>query len=171
MRHRGSATGARRRGGREIITRVGQTTGTAIRFTARLEAIDSSTIVRLPEEASGRLPSRGQVAVKGSMNGREFRTVLEPDGLRRHWMKVEQDLRQAPDIRADDIVSVAIETTQDWPEPDVPSEPPTIAPQPRKVAGCLAGRSHGILTVPERSARPARRFAAATQRRLGSRLT
>jgi len=51
-------------------------------YAATLDTIDASTVMHLPEEASRLLPSRGQVAVQGSMNGHEFRTVLEPDDLR-----------------------------------------------------------------------------------------
>ena len=51
-----------------------------IRFDAKLSTIDTSTVLRLPETASTNLPSRGQVAVHGTINGVEFQTVLEPDG-------------------------------------------------------------------------------------------
>jgi hypothetical protein len=54
----------------------------AIRFEATLHTIDKWTIVRLPEKASEKLPSRGQVAVQGTINGREFQTVLEPTAVR-----------------------------------------------------------------------------------------
>jgi hypothetical protein len=104
------------------MARVSQKTGTTIRFAARLESIDSSTIARLPTEASGRLPSRGQVAVEGSINGHEFRTVLEPDGLRGHWIRIDQELRDAAVIDAGDVVKFAIKAMPDWPEPDVPSD-------------------------------------------------
>jgi hypothetical protein len=105
------------------MTLVSQRTGAAtIRFEAGLCTIDTSTILRLPEEASRRLPSRGQVAVHGSINGEEFRTVLEPDGSKGHWFKVDQELRQAAEIGDGGSVSVVIETTRDWPEPDVPPD-------------------------------------------------
>ena len=115
------------------MTLVSQSTEAAtIRFEARLYTIDSSTVLRLPEQASRRLPSRGQVAVRGLINGQEFRTVLEPDGLKGHWMRVDQVLRQAADIADGDSVSVAIEATRDWPEPAVPADLAaalTLAPQ------------------------------------------
>ncbi|HJY65977.1 MAG TPA: DUF1905 domain-containing protein, partial [Streptosporangiaceae bacterium] len=57
-----------------------RTKGAAIRFDATLSTIGTSTVVRLPETASKVLPSRGQVAVRGTINGVEFGTVLEPDG-------------------------------------------------------------------------------------------
>jgi uncharacterized protein DUF1905 len=57
-------------------------TVSAILFEAPLHTIDELTILRLPEKASEKLPSRGQVAVRGTINGHEFQTVLEPDGYR-----------------------------------------------------------------------------------------
>lgn len=105
------------------MSRVTQQTETAtIRFDAGLDTIDTSTVMRLPEKASRRLPSRGQVAVLGSINGHEFRTVLEPDGVKGHWMKVDEQLRRAAGIEAGDRATVAIEPTRDWPEPDVPPD-------------------------------------------------
>ena len=60
--------------------------------------------MRLPSEASQRLPSRGQVAVQGAINGHEFRTVLEPDGVKGHWMKVPPELQHAAGVTAGDVV-------------------------------------------------------------------
>jgi hypothetical protein len=69
---------------------MSQRTGVpTIRFDAELYTIDKSTILRLPEKASGKLPSRGQVAVQGTINGHVFQTVLEPDGYFGHWMRIE----------------------------------------------------------------------------------
>ena len=66
-----------------------------IRFEAQVQSTGGSAILRLPDDASAQLPSRGQVAVKGVMNGHVFQTVLEPDGRRGHWLKVDKKLRQA----------------------------------------------------------------------------
>jgi hypothetical protein len=54
----------------------------------RFHALHSRQIdhLRLPENVSGKLPSRGQVAVRGTINGHEFQAVLEPDGSGGHWM-------------------------------------------------------------------------------------
>ena len=43
-----------------------------IRFDATLYTIDERTILRLPQKASEKLPSRGQVAVQGTINGYRF---------------------------------------------------------------------------------------------------
>jgi hypothetical protein len=105
-----------------------------IRFDATLYRIDKSTIFRLPEKASEKLPSRGQVAVQGTINGHEFQTVLEPDGSWGHWMRVDEELQQAAGISADDTATLAIESTKDWPEPNVPQDFETaLAAAPRKI--------------------------------------
>jgi hypothetical protein len=102
---------------------VSERTDTAtIRFEAAAHAIDESTIVRLPEQASRLLPSRGQVAVRGSINGFAFETVVEPDGFKGHWIRLDQRLREAAGIAVGDTASVVIEVAPEWPEPDVPPD-------------------------------------------------
>jgi hypothetical protein len=59
-----------------VPTLTQRTRVSTIRFAATLYTIDNWNILRLPEEASQRLPSRGQVAVRGTVNGHEFQTVL-----------------------------------------------------------------------------------------------
>lgn len=76
----------------------------------------------MPEDASAKLPSRGQVAVKGVMNRHDFRTVLEPDGRRGHWLKVDNKLQKAVGVNAGDTVTLEIEPTKDWPEPEIPQD-------------------------------------------------
>ncbi len=98
-------------------------TGVArIRCDATLSTIDRWTVFRLPQGASGKLPSRGQVAVQGTINGHEFRTVLEPDGERGHWMRVDGNLRRAIGIRPGATATLDIEPTRDWPDPHVPED-------------------------------------------------
>lgn len=94
----------------------------AIRFDATPREAGRWTIVRLPEEASARLPSRGQVAVEGTINGYEFQTVVEPDGSRGHWLRVDAKLQKHAAINAGRTAKVEIEPAADWPEPDVPED-------------------------------------------------
>jgi hypothetical protein len=106
-----------------MVTVVTQrTAGAALRFDATLSVIDTSTVVRLPETASKNLPSRGQVAVRGTINGVEFETVLEPDGNSGHWMRVDDTLQHAAGLSAGDTATLTIEVTKDWPEPNVPPD-------------------------------------------------
>lgn len=67
---------------------------TVLRPKAAGQAV-SWTFLILPKEASSRLPSRGQVTVEGTINGRPFQSTLEPDGQGGHWLKIERKLREA----------------------------------------------------------------------------
>ncbi len=97
-------------------------TGSTIRFGARLYTIDRSTILRLPDDASDKLPSRGQVSVHGTINGHEFETVLEPDGYSGHWMRIDNRLQETAGVNAGDAVTLELQPTKDWPEPTVPQD-------------------------------------------------
>ena len=93
-----------------------------IRFDATLCTIDRSTILRLPQKASEELPSRGQVAVQGTIQGHEFKAVLEPDGYWGHWMRVDEELQQAAGVSAGDTATLVIQSSKDWPEPNMPQD-------------------------------------------------
>ena len=93
-----------------------------IRFDVKLFTIGDATILRLPEDESLKLPSRGQVMVKGTINGSDFQSVLEPDGMWSHWVKVDKALQKTVGIKAGDTVTLEIEPTKDWPEPYVPKD-------------------------------------------------
>ncbi|MGD0448398.1 MAG: YdeI/OmpD-associated family protein [Candidatus Dormibacteria bacterium] len=93
-----------------------------IRFDAALYTIGEWTILRLPERASGKLPSRGQVAVRGTINGHGFETVLEPDGRFGHWMRIDQRLERTAALSAGDTATVELELLNNWPEPNVPQD-------------------------------------------------
>jgi len=81
------------------------------------------------------MPSRGQVAVQGTINGHEFRTVLEPDGDFGHWMRIDAEQQKTAAVSAGDTAMVEIEPVKEWPEPGVPEDFATVleaAPQPIK---------------------------------------
>ncbi|MBJ7595008.1 MAG: DUF1905 domain-containing protein [Candidatus Dormibacteraeota bacterium] len=111
------------------------TQGTStIRCDATLQAIDRWTILRLPEKTSNNLPSRGQVAVQGTINGHPFQTVLEPDGSGGHWMRVEGKLQRKARVSAGDTVRLDIEPSKVWPEPIVPQDLKTaLVAAPQKI--------------------------------------
>ncbi len=93
-----------------------------IRFDATLHTTHGRTILHLPATASKKLPSRGQVAVHGTLKGHPFQTVLEPDGDFGHWMSVDGGLQKAAGVSPGDAVSVEVEPTKEWPEPSVPPD-------------------------------------------------
>src|SRR6266550_7637087 len=105
-----------------------------IRFDATLYTIDKSTVLRLLEKASVKLPSRGQVAVRGTINAQPFQTVLEPDGNSGHWMRIDRKLQERAALSAGDSATLEIESVKDWPEPSVPQDLRTaLAAVPQKI--------------------------------------
>ena len=105
-----------------------------IRFDATLYTVDERTILRLPQQASEILPSRGQVAVKGTINGHGFQTVLEPDGYFGHWMRIVEEQLQTAAIGAGDTATLEIAALKDWPEPNVPQDLETaLAAAPQEI--------------------------------------
>jgi hypothetical protein len=111
-----------------------------IRFDATLYTIDKRTILHLPEKASGKLPSRGQVAVQGTINGHGFQAVLEPDGYFGHWMGIDGKLQQTAALGAGDTAALEIESLKDWPEPTVPQDLETaLATAPQTIQDLWKG--------------------------------
>ena len=112
-------------------------TKTSIRFKAKLlrpamesarpradqrEKGNSWTFVTLPKNASAKLPSRGVTAIEGTINGVPFQAVLEPDGQKSHWLKVERKLREAAGADAGELVTLEIAPAAKEPEPEVPAD-------------------------------------------------
>jgi hypothetical protein len=111
-----------------------------IRFDATPYTIDNWTILRLPEKASRKLPSRGQVAVQGTINGHGFQTVLEPDGNFGHWMRIDEKLQSTAAVSTGDTAVLEIEPVKDWPEPNVPRDLETaLAAAPPKIKDLWKG--------------------------------
>jgi hypothetical protein len=105
-----------------------------INFAAELSTIGDTTLVRLPEAPSERLPSRGQVAVNASVAGHGFKTVVEPDGRRGHWIRVDEDLQRVAGVSSGDVAQVRLQIATDWPEPDVPDDlAAALAEAPTKI--------------------------------------
>lgn len=91
-----------------------------IKFETTPFKINSWTIIKLPENASAKLPSRGMVLVEGTINGYKFKTPLEPDGKGSHWLKVDKFIQKGANITAGNIAELTIEPSREWPEPEVP---------------------------------------------------
>jgi len=92
----------------------------SISFTTKLFRIKDWTILRLPEDVSEKLPSRGMIMVKGSINNIPFKTLLEPDGKYgpglkpSHWLKPSEKLLSESRAEAGDSVEVSLEVTKEW---------------------------------------------------------
>jgi len=129
-----SAGGARGLNGRMTTAMSQPAPVPPIRFEATLYTLDRWTILRVPETASRKLPSRGQVAVQGTINGRAFQTVLEPDGTFGHWMRIDGKLRKAAALGAGDTAMLEVAPLKDWPEPKIPQDlQAALAVAPQKI--------------------------------------
>lgn len=91
-------------------------------FKARTYNVNDVLLLRLPEHVSKELSTRGQVSVKGAIDGYGFRTVLEPDGNWGHWICIDDALQESANIHADQHVDVRLEQIKEWPEPIVPED-------------------------------------------------
>jgi len=76
-----------------------------IHFETKLFTVNSWVILRMPKDESLKLPSRGQVMVKGTINGFRFQTALEPDGNGSHWLHVDENMQKSAKVDAGDTVT------------------------------------------------------------------
>lgn len=106
-----------------------------IRLMAPIVTIAGQDIVRIPKDLSKEvLPSRGQIFVKGTINGHPFTKVLEPDGYWSHWFRVDEDTKRSLNVREGDEVTIEVSPSKDWPEPTVPDDvAKALAAAPQKV--------------------------------------
>ena len=118
-------------------------------FKTQLFTIGSWIILRLPENASAKLPSRGMIMVKGTINGVPFKTLLEPDGRYgpglkpSHWFSPDKQLLKKIQAKDGDEVEVTLEPTKEWIEPEVPEDlqKKHLQPPPRH-------RMYGVILHP-----------------------
>lgn len=98
-------------------------------FETQVQQIGDRLIIPLPEAASADLPSRGQVAADVEIGGYAFATVIEPDGRKGHWIRVDDALRDRLSLEARAAVVGELTPIRTWPEPQLPDD----------VAAALAG--------------------------------
>ena len=89
---------------------------------ATVVEVEGQAIVPLPDDASDALPSRGQVAVTGTINGKAFDVVVEPDGRRGHWINLADLGSKAKGLAAGTPVKLTMSPAEEWPEPVVPDD-------------------------------------------------
>lgn len=103
-------------------------TASTIRFKAKLcrpaESTpgDDWTFLILPKTASAKLPTRSMTAIEGTINDVPFEAVLEPDGQKSHWLKVDRKLSEAAGAEAGDVVALEIAPAAEEPEPAIPAD-------------------------------------------------
>ncbi|MEH6564487.1 MAG: YdeI/OmpD-associated family protein [Halopseudomonas sp.] len=98
-------------------------------FSARLrrpreagEGGDAWAFIVLPKEVSAKLPRRGRTTVAGCINGQGFQALLEPDGQKSHWLKIEAQLLKTAGADYDQVAEFEVRAVDQEPEPEVPSD-------------------------------------------------
>lgn len=85
------------------------------------------SFLKLPKEASRKLPSRGQVSVEGTLDGFPFQATLDPDGEGGHWLRVDRKVHEAAGapgtpLKPGNVVTLEIRPLAEEPEPAVPTD-------------------------------------------------
>ncbi len=105
-----------------MTPRTSAPSDTEISCTATITSVSDQLIARLPADASAELPSRGQVAVTGTIDDHAFETVVEPDGRRGHWLKLANLKPKPRGPEAGQQVTITLTACSEWPEPTVPDD-------------------------------------------------
>jgi hypothetical protein len=101
-------------------------TASRIRFQAKLQRpaantkAESWSFLIVPKTASAKLPSRSVEAIEGTLNGFPFHAMLQPDGQKGHWLKVERKVREGAAAAEGDLVTLEIASSDR--EPTVPAD-------------------------------------------------
>jgi len=97
-----------------------------VNFKAKLFKINSWLILRLPDEASKELSSRGMVMVEVELESSKgevkHKLPLEPDGSGGHWLKFNSEMQKELKVSDRDLIKVKFKQTTDWLEPEVPKD-------------------------------------------------
>ena len=99
-----------------------------LNFTAYLQrplrshADESWAFVVLPKPVSAALPRRGRLTVSVSLNNHRFNALLEPDGQKSHWLRLEDAVLRAAGVSVGESVQFEIAELDQEPEPAVPDD-------------------------------------------------
>ena len=83
---------------------------------------NSWAFVVLPKDASAKLPRRGRTTVEGTINGQEFQALLEPDGQKSHWFRINEELLKASGAVVGGLAKFKIASVKQEPEPEIPAD-------------------------------------------------
>lgn len=74
-------------------------------------------IIHLDKMISEAFPSRGMVQLQVSILDRHFKVAAEPDGQKKHWFNIPEDLVQELLLKNGDLISGNLEVLDEWFEP------------------------------------------------------
>ncbi len=99
-------------------------------FYTNLISYNETKIVKLPDDISGQLSSRGmnfaeiKIKVKNGLIKDETPLVtlvpLEPDGHKSHWFYIPE--RLSDQITEDDVLEIELAPIENWPSPSTPDD-------------------------------------------------
>lgn len=78
--------------------------------------------VVLPKTVSAKLPRRGRTTVDGTINGEPFTVLLEPDGKKSHWLKIDENLLKQSGVRYGDVAEFHVISAAEELDPEVPAD-------------------------------------------------
>ncbi len=83
---------------------------------------DAWAFAVLPKDASALLPRRGRVTVAGTINGQAFQALLEPDGRKSHWLRINEALLKASGAVIGGLAQFEIAPVEQEPDPEIPAD-------------------------------------------------
>jgi len=87
-----------------------------------VDVINGHRILRLEQESSDFLSSRGQVAVDLLGDFAGHTVVIDPDGRRGHWLDLESAQVPVIDGEVGQQVQLSVQPSSTWPETMVPTD-------------------------------------------------
>lgn len=94
----------------------------SILFETNILKIKSHNVIKLPQNLSKNLSSRGMLMIQGTINNVPFEAPLEPDGKGSHWFEVSDLLSHEVEAGSGQPVSVSMEPLNEWREPEIPED-------------------------------------------------
>ena len=82
----------------------------------------SWAFVVLPKSVSAELPRRGRLTVAVRLNGYAFNALLEPDGQKSHWLRLDDAVLRAAGVSVGEPAPFEIAELEQEPEPIVPDD-------------------------------------------------
>lgn len=101
--------------------------------------INQRLILRLGQDSSDKLPSRGQVAVDLLEDESKTTIVVEPDGRRGHWLALDQLGALASGATPGQELSVQVQLSARWPETSLPEDLSEALAEATDLAGTWTG--------------------------------
>lgn len=99
-------------------------------FNAKLISYNETKIIKLPDDISGHLSSRGmnfaeiKIMAKNVLINDDTSLVtyvpLEPDGNKSHWFYIPEKLSEQ--ITAEDLLEIELTPIENWPSPSTPED-------------------------------------------------